>query len=293
MEQSEVYIGADIGGTKIMAGAVDRSGRIVTGPVSVPTIGDDRSEAIFNRIAETLDRMILETEGENVRAIGLGVTGPLDTVDGVILECPQLPTMHFFPLREKVEKRYGLPVIMDNDANALLLGESIWGAGRGHRIVLGYTLGTGLGCAIAVGGKLFTGTNGMAGEIWPSPDGEFTIEDTLSGRGVSGIFRTLTGLEKTAKSISEEARKGDANAIAAWKIFGRKMADAIAWGINTIDPGIVVLGGSIANSADLFYDAMMERLPAFICPVPAQKTRIVKALLGDNAGFMGAAALAM
>jgi glucokinase len=180
---------------------------------------------------------------------------------------------------------------MDNDANALILGESIWGAGKGYRTTLGFTLGTGLGCALVVDNELVTGANGMAGEIWLSPYNGGTIEDIVSGRGVSGIYHRLTGKWHNAKEISLLAYNEDENAVETWNIFGSTLAIALAWGINFTDPDIVILGGSIANSFNLYCNSMERVLKKFICPVPAEKTRVVKAALGDNAGFIGAAAL--
>jgi len=287
----DIVIGVDIGGTKIMAGAIDAGGKVVSEPVSVPTGGNDEKEIIFSRIAWCIESVIKNAEEGRIKGIGLGATGPLDIEKGLILECPQLPTMHFFPLKERVSGKFRMPVAMDNDANALLLGESIWGAGRGHRVVLGYTLGTGLGCALVIDNKLFTGTNGMACEIWPSPDGEAIIEETISGNGVSKIYSSLSGKLVSSAEVADLARRGDKYATETWNRFGTKMADAVAWGINFTDPGIVVLGGSIANSLDLFYDAMEARLRKFICPVPASRTKVVKAALGDHSGFIGAAAL--
>jgi glucokinase len=288
-----IIIGVDVGGTKIQAGAIDKDGTIVCNPVITDTIGSDKSENIFNRIAGSIE-LVINKSGllpSDIMGIGMGVTGPLDTESGTILECPQLPTMHFFPLRERIIERFRLPVVMDNDANALILGESVWGAGKGHRTALGFTLGTGLGCAIVSDRRLFTGTNGMAGEIWPSPYKEETIEDVVSGRGVTAIFQRLTNQTKTAKDISLLAKNGDINAIEAWNVFGNALGFAVAWGINMIDPGIVILGGSIANSFALFYDPMDKIVRKTVCPVPAGKTKIVKAALGDNAGFIGSAAL--
>jgi glucokinase len=131
----------------------------------------------------------------------------------------------------------------------------------------------------------------MAGEIWPSPHNDATIEDIVSGRGVSSTYNSLTNRLKTAKEIAHLAREGDPDAIETWNVFGRTLAFALAWGINMIDPDIVILGGSIANSIDLFYNQMDSFLRKHICPVPAVKTKVVKAALGDNAGFIGAAAL--
>lgn len=295
MESSHksVIIGVDVGGTKIRAGAIDQNGEIICEPVTSETGGNDNSEVILGRITGTIDCVLTNAglKSSDILGIGMGVTGPLDLATGTILECPQLPTMHFYPLKDKISGKYMLPVVMDNDANALLLGESVWGAGRGYRTTLGFTLGTGLGCAIVIDKKLFTGANGMAGEIWPSPDREGTIEDIVSGRGVSSIYQKLTGRMKTAKEISLLARVGDTAAIDSWNTFGKSLAFALSWCINLIDPDIVILGGSIANSSELFYDSMDRYLRPLICPVPASKTKVVIAELGDNAGFIGSAAL--
>src|ERR1035437_7261326 len=293
LSDKSIIIGVDVGGTKIQAGAIDPHGKILCEPVTIDTEGKDESEKIFARITDSIDKIIKNPvlKPADIIGIGMGVTGPLDTANGTILECPQLPTMHFYALKDKIYEKFRIPVFMDNDANALLLGESIWGAGKGYRTTLGFTLGTGLGCAIVIDNKLFTGANGMAGEIWPSPCKDGTIEDIVSGRGVSSTFFHLTNHVKTAKEISFLAREGDPDAIETWHIFGSTLAFALAWGINMIDPGIVILGGSIANSIDLHYDSMDNILRKSICPVPADKTRVVKAELGDNAGFIGAAAL--
>jgi glucokinase len=293
ISDNEIIIGVDIGGTKIRTGAVSHAGEILGKPVTTATGGNDDSDVIFKRITGSIETVINSTDLKSfdITGIGLGVTGPLDIETGRILECPQLPTMHFYPLWEKVREKFNLPVIMDNDANALLLGESIWGAGKGYRISLGFTLGTGLGCALVIDKKLYTGTNGMACEIWPSPDEGGTIEDSISGNGVSKAYHRLSNRSGSAMEISELAYNGDKKAIETWNIFGEKLAIALAWGINLTDPGIVIIGGSIANSFDLFYDSMINRLRKHICPVPAGKTPVVKAALGDNSGFIGAAAL--
>jgi glucokinase len=288
-----IIIGVDVGGTKIQAGAIDPVGKVLFDPVTVETGGNDESEKIFARITDSIDKIIKNPllKPADIIGIGMGVTGPLDTASGRILECPQLPTMHFYPLKAKIYEKFRIPVFMDNDANALLLGESIWGAGKDHQITLGFTLGTGLGCAIVINKKLFTGVNGMAGEIWLSPYKNGTIEDIVSGNGISSTYLRLSNKLKTAREISQLAISGDSDAIETWNIFGGALAFSMAWGINMVDPGIVILGGSIANSIGLFYDSMNNALRKFICPVPADKTKVVKAALGDRAGFIGAAAL--
>jgi glucokinase len=293
LSDKSIIIGVDVGGTKIQAGAIDPHGKILCEPVTIDTEAKDESEKIFARITDSIDKIIKNPvlKPADIIGIGMGVTGPLDTASGTILECPQLPTMHFYALKDKIYEKFRIPVFMDNDANALLLGESIWGAGKDYRTTLGFTLGTGLGCALIIDKKLFTGVNGMAGEIWPSPYKDGTIEDIVSGNGISSTYLSLSDKLKTAREISQLAIMGDSDAIETWNIFGGALAFALAWGINMVDPDIVILGGSIANSIDLFYDSMNKSLRKFICPVPADKTKVVKASLGDKSGFIGAAAL--
>jgi glucokinase len=288
-----IVIGVDLGGTKIMTGAVDTSGKIIGESFIIPTGGNDPKEMILERIYLSIDSVLKNNNLniENIAGIGIGSTGPLDAKNGIILECPQLPNMHYFPLKKAIQEKYNIPVYMNNDANALILGESILGAGKGNNIVLGFTLGTGLGCAIVIDGKLLMGATETAGEIWTSPYGKGIIEDVVSGSGVSKIYQKLTNKNLLAKEIADLARSNDNEAINAWQEFGRALAFAMAWSINLIDPDIIILGGSISSAIDLFGETMNSFLKKNICPVPASKIKIVQAELGNKAGYIGAACL--
>lgn len=288
-----IVIGVDLGGTKIMTGAIDTNGKIIGESFIVPTGGNDLKEMILERIYLSIDSVLKNNNLniENIVGIGIGSTGPIDAKNGIILECPQLPNMHYFPLKKAVQEKYNIPVYMNNDANALILGESIMGAGKGNNIVLGFTLGTGLGCAIVIDGKLLMGATETAGEIWISPYRNGIIEDVVSGSGVSKIYQKLTNKNLLAKEIADLARLNDNEAINAWQEFGRALAFAMAWSINLIDPDVVILGGSISNAIDLFGETMNSFLKKNICPVPASKIKIFQAELGNKAGYIGAACL--
>jgi glucokinase len=292
MDQKAI-IGVDVGGTKIMTGAITPEGKIIGKPFTIPTGGTDKKEAILGRIFESIDYTLKENNlsAQNVSGIGVGCTGPLDVKNGKILECPQLPDLHFYPLRDAIQDKYKIPVELNNDANALILGESLLGAGRGNNTVLGFTLGTGLGCAIVINKRLHLGSTESAGEVWISPYKNETIEDVVSGAGVSKLYHNLTGKKISSKEIAEIARAGNQEAIAVWKEFGKAVAFAMSWSVNLIDPDVVILGGSIANALDLFSESMEENLRKQICPVPAGKLIVVRAELGDYAGFIGAASL--
>jgi glucokinase len=288
-----IVIGVDLGGTKIMTGAVDINGKLIGESFIVPTGGNDPKEMILERIYLSIDSVLMNNNlnVDNVVGIGIGSTGPLDAKNGIILECPQLPNMHYFPLKKAVQDKYNVPVYMNNDANALILGESIMGAGKGNNIVLGFTLGTGLGCAIVIEGKLLMGATETAGEIWTSPYRRGIIEDVVSGSGVSKIYKKLTNKDLLAKEIADLARSNDNEAINTWTEFGRALAFAMAWSINLIDPDVVILGGSIASAMDIFGETMNSILKKNICSVPASKIKIVLAELGNKAGYIGAACL--
>ena len=291
--KQKIIVGVDVGGTKIMTGLTTPEGEVVGQPYKIATGGSDDKHAILDRIFCSIDSVITSNniKKEDIKGIGIGCTGPLDSKNGIILECPQLPALHFYPLGRAIEDKYGLPVVMNNDANCLILGESIWGAGKGENIVLGFTLGTGLGCALVINGKLQMGSTETAGEIWTSPYKDGIIEDYISGSGISNIYKKLTGINKSAVEISGLAKKGDINAAETWNIFGEALGFAISWCTNLIDPDIIILGGSISNSFALYQKPMEDKFRKFICPVPAAKTTIIKAGLGDYAGFIGAAAL--
>ena len=286
-------IGIDLGGTKIMTGIVDSSGNIVGNPARIPTGGGDKPEAIIARITGSVGSVLKDQDlrVEDVEGIGIGATGPLDIEKGLILECPQLPQMHFFPLRQTIQDHFRIPVLLNNDANCFAYGEALFGAAAGNENVLGFTLGTGLGCALIIGGKLINGSTGTAAEIWTSPYRSGIIEDYVSGMGVSGIYKSISGNFRSSRQIFDLAVLNDGDALQAWKEFGMHLAYPLAWSINLIDPQVVVLGGSITAAWSFFRDSMEENLRKWICPVPAKKTAVVLSKLGDYAGMIGAASL--
>ncbi len=278
-----------------MSGLMSAKGEILGKPYTIPTGGKDSEKAIINRIFNSIEKALSNARLRitDISGIGIGATGPLDMKEGLILECPFLPSLNYFPIRKTVRERFDIPVFLDNDANCFVLGECFFGAGREHEIVLGYTLGTGLGCATVINKKIFYGATQHACEVWPSPYRNETIEYFVSGRGISRMYSESGGEKKSALEIAQLARDGDKSAKKTWEQFGEHLAYAVSWGINTIDPDIVILGGSIANAMDLFAPAMERFLRKYLCPLPAEKTKVIKSQLGDHAGLTGAACLVL
>jgi glucokinase len=293
MADRGIIIGIDLGGTKVLSGVVTPGGEVAGNPVRLLTLGHEAAELVTGRIIQSVEEALAGAglALPEIRGIGIGATGPLDPVTGTILDCPQLPTLLNFPLKQTIEKYFNVPVLVNNDANCMVLGESCYGAGRGHNTVVGLTLGTGLGCAIVINRKIYDGSTGTAAEIWMSPYHDGTIEDFISGAGVSRIYKSLAGSDRSSLDIFNLAKDGDPFALKTWDEFGSHLAFPLAWVINMVDPDMVVIGGSIAAAFDFFSKAMEEKVRKWICPVPAEKTRIVRAELGDCAGFVGAACL--
>ena len=293
MDNNKIFIGIDLGGTKIMTGAINSDGKVLGLPVKVATEGNDTAENIMKRITDSVDKVIrdLNLTINDVNGIGIGSTGPLDIKTGQILECPQLPNMHFFNLADAVRGYFGVPIKINNDANCFMLGESIFGAASYIKSVAGFTLGTGIGCAIVHDKKIWNGFTGTAAEIWTSPYKDGIIEDFVSGAGVKKIYKTISGIEKSPVEIYKLACESNREALQTWNEFGEHLAVPLSWTINIVDPEVLVLGGSIMAAYPFFQNAMEEKLKKFICSLPAQKTKIVLAQLGDNAGFIGAACL--
>lgn len=293
MAAKDIIVGIDIGGTKIMTGAINAQGDMLCDPVQVPTRGSSSAEIIFNTIVTTVDQIVeqLDIEYADLQGIGIGCTGPLDVHKGIIMQCPQLPSMHFFPLKKSMKEHFGVPVDVNNDANCLIYGETKFGVGAGKKNVLGFTLGTGIGCAVILHGQIVNGSRSAAGEIWASPYGEGTIEDFISGVGVTRIYKEISGVEKSALEVGRQATLGDEQALMAWRQFGEHLSVPMAWSINLMDPEIVILGGSITNAYPHFQTTLHECLNARICPVPGQWPKVELASLGEHAGFIGAACL--
>jgi glucokinase len=289
----KIIIGVDLGGTKIMTGAITREGNVLGDPVQVPTGANDPADKIVKRITGSIEKTLsdLKLTLNDLAGIGIGSTGPVNSESGEILECPQLPNMHFFNIRETIKKHYHIPVRLNNDANCLIFGECVFGVAADKKNVVGFTLGTGIGCAVILNKKILNGSTGTAAEIWPSPYKSGIIEDYVSGSGVTRIYESISGNVETSLAIYNLALAGNKDALQTWNEFGVHLAVPIAWSVNLIDPEMVVIGGSIAAAYPFFKTTMEDNLRKWICPVPAGKTKVVPSKLGGYAGFIGAACL--
>jgi glucokinase len=306
-------IGVDIGGTKIAAGVVDEEGAILDTSM-VPT--PETAEGVIDAIADAVQAV---SAGYDVHAVGIGAAGYVDNKRATVLFAPNINWRHE-ALKDKVEQRVGLPVVVENDANAAAWGEYRFGAGQGYDDVVCITLGTGLGGGIIIGGKLHRGQFGVAGEfghIRVVPDGllcgcgsQGCWEQYASGRALVRYARQRAvatpenakillslgdGTPATieGKHISEAARAGDRVAIDSFRELARWAGAGLADLASLFDPSAFIVGGGVSDEGDLVLGPIRKSFRRWL--VGGQwrpHAQVLAAQLGGKAGLVGAADLA-
>jgi glucokinase len=290
------HLGIDLGGTNVKLVVLEREDggvpRAVAAAVA-PTSADAGPEAVARRMVEA-GCEIAATHGP-IATAGIGVPGLFDAASGRIVLFPNLPgSWPGFPLRDRMAEGLGLPVRIVNDARAFVLAEAAMGAGRGHRTIVGLTLGTGIGGGLIVDGRLVMGSTGTAGEV-----GHQTIDPDgpLCGCGNRGCAEVLaqagtiarTGGRATAEAVFEAAAASDPRAVAAVEGAARALGIAIANVVTLLVPDAVVLGGGMAEAGEVLLDPIRRVVREHTPLLPDEAVRIVTAELGPQAGAIGAA----
>ncbi|MGW1839289.1 ROK family glucokinase [Streptomyces sp. BBFR2] len=306
-------IGVDIGGTKIAAGVVDEEGSILDiRTVPTPQTADALTDAIADAVRSV-------GAAHRVEAVGIGAAGYVDDKRATVLFAPNIDWRHE-PLKDKVEQRVGLPVVVENDANAAAWGEYRFGAGAGHSDVICITLGTGLGGGIIIGNKLRRGRFGVAaefGHIRVVPDGllcgcgsQGCWEQYASGRALLRYARqravatpqdatvllglgdgTPEGIE--GRHVSEAARRGDPVAVDSFRELARWAGAGLADLASLFDPSAFIVGGGVSDEGELVLDPIRKSFRRWL--VGSQwrpHAQVLAAQLGGRAGLVGAADLA-
>ena len=287
----QVRAGVDIGGTKTRIGLVGDDGELIGLADKIPmqqcSTGDDLMRAIANGIKS----LVAETPGAVLRGVGVGAPGPLNDDHTQVMETPNTPAIQHYPLVPRLQVYFEVPVKMNNDANVFVLGEAIAGAGKGESLVYGITLGTGYGHGFVWDGRILSGAHGTATEYGLAPYNDGTFEDYVSGPALEKHYTRISGKQASGIQIFQLARDGDANALAAWSLLGTSIGHSLVYVNHLLDPGIIVIGGSLALGFDLFIDSLWEVVNAHLFENQKGKLRIEPALLGDAAPVIGAAAL--
>ena len=307
-------IGVDVGGTKVAAGVVDKQGHIVEKlKRATPSASPRRTaEVIAGAVNELLGR-------HEVDAVGIGAAGFVDEVRASVLFAPNL-AWRDEPLQKEVEARIGVPVVVENDANAAVWAETILGAARGHEHVMLIAVGTGIGAGIVINGQLYRGRWGIAGEpghYRVVPDGRLCgcgnrgcWEQYASGSALVAEAREFARRSPGAAvrllqlgrgrvegingpEITQAAHEGDAVALRCFEIVGGWLGQGLATLACILDPGCFVIGGGVSDAGDLLIGparaAFEDALPGSIYR-PRAEIRLAQ--LGADAGLIGAADLA-
>lgn len=309
-------IGIDIGGTKISMVIGDAKGRILARR-QIPTLKNRQVRACVQNLIQNLQLLIREAgiSKSKLRGIGIGIPGAVNSNKGIVPKSPHLQGWKNFPLRRVLNRHFGLPVAMTNDANAAVVGEKIFGAGRGKQHVIYMTVSTGIGGGLIAHDRLIEGKSFVAGEV-----GHMTIvpggnrcpcgqrgclEAYASGTAIAAdvrrkirqgegksFVRRLGGQPVTAKEIGLAARAGDRFALKIFEGAGKLLGIGIGNLLNLLNPEIVVLGGGVFKSAPrAHWQAMMRSVKKHAWPEAYHAVRIVRTSLGDNVGNLGALAL--
>jgi glucokinase len=289
-------IGVDVGGTKILAAVVAPDGAIELREER-PTDVSSR-DALMAELDGAVDKLRSKQE---VAALGFGIPSLIDQRRGRALSSVNLP-LQDVDLRDRMAERHGLPVAIDNDANAAAIGEWRAGAARGASNVVMLTLGTGVGGGLIVDGRPCRGATGAGAELGhvvveydgpPCPcGGRGHLESFASGKAADAVARGLYGPEADAHELVRRGRDGEGEAIAALSQIGRRLGAAIGSFVNTFEPELIVIGGGFAAAGELLLAAARELAAREALPELRDGIRIVPAELGVEAGVVGAGMLA-
>lgn len=271
-------LGIDIGGTSIVGGKIE-DGRIV-GQSKAGTRASEGGDVSLG----VLKSVVAELVDGQTRAIGVGVPSVVDRKTGIAYNVQNIAGWDEVDIRGILEREFGLPVFVDNDANCFAFGEKIFGKGRELSNFVGVTLGTGVGSGIISAGRLLPDANCGSGEFGEVRIGGVKFDDWCG----SHFFPDETGM--SGVELSALARKGDAKALKAFEEYGRRLSELIKLIVLVLDPEAVIFGGSIAKSFDFFGDAIRANLVDFPYPKSIEKLQILASDSNDS-GVLGAASL--
>ena len=271
-------IGIDLGATNVRAGLVGNS--------SIQHINANKIRS-SGSVQDVLDDIYAVTDplvGIDVKAIGIGVPGVVDTDEGIVYDVQYIPSWVEVPLKEKLQQRYQLPVFVNNDANCFALGEYHFGKGKGHKNMIGLTVGTGLGAGIIINRHLYSGPNCGAGEFGMVAYLDQVYEYYCSGQFFTNVHH-LDG-----EVVFTLAQQGSPQALALYAEMGMHLGHAIKMIMYTYDPVLIVLGGSVRFAYAYFQAAMWQQIKTFAFTKSVTRLTIAVSEL-ESSGILGAASL--
>jgi glucokinase len=295
-------LGIDIGGTKTIVGVADESGRLLAHK-RIETPGALGPDINIGMIGAACDEIVAGA-GVKIDAIGIGCGGPLDNETGALLQVPNLPGWEGIVLTDIFGKQFDAPAYIDNDATAACLGELKFGAGKGVDDFVYFTVSTGIGGGIVIGGKLYRGHGGNAAEFGHMkiiPDGGPTctcgdhgcLESLASGTSIARIAREKGLSHASAELVAKVAAEGDKAAQDVWFEAMHYLGIGVANVVNAFNPRLVIMGGGVTKAGDLFFDPIRKAVAERAMHPLAADVEVVPAANGDLTGLMGAIAVAI
>lgn len=319
LPESRTVLGFDIGGTKC-AVTLSRCGdEIEILEKSVFLTEKAGWKPVFALLEEHA-RALIDRTGLSPEAIGVSCGGPLSSKKGLILSPPNLIGWDEVPVTAHFSARFGLPVYLQNDANACAVAEWKYGAGRGAENMVFLTFGTGMGAGLILGGRLYAGTSDMAGEVGHlrlAPDGppgygkRGSFEGFCSGGGIAELARqsVLAALQRgervpfctsfsdlsslTAQSVARAADEGDALAASIYREVGRRLGEGLSLIADLLNPEVVVIGSIYARSSRLLKEEMLASLSREALPAALADLSVRPAALGERLGDVAAACVGL
>jgi glucokinase len=288
-------IGVDLGGTKILAGVIDRGGAVERS-IERPTPTGSEEELVA-----ALEDVVADLSGSTpVGALGFAVPSTIDQRRGVATSSVNIPIQNL-ALRDLMHERFGLPAGIENDANAAALAEWTLGAGRGSTDMVMLTLGTGVGGGVVTGGKLFRGWAELGHVVlefdgppcFGTCTGRGHVESLVSGSAANRVAEEVLGPGADAHQLVSRAREGEKDALDAMTKIGRYLGAAIGSFVNVFDAELFVIGGGFGSAAgDLIVGPAGEIVDREVLSPARGHVRIVPAKLGPEAGLVGAGLIA-
>lgn len=281
MTDNKKYIGVDLGGTKVLASRVNSSEIEASAHRFLPKDNGDE-----NQVIDLLKEVISELLNDDVTAIGIGLPSIVDAEKGIVYDVQNIPSWKEVHLVDILSTHFKLPVFINNDANCYALGEVYYGLGKNCKSLVGITLGTGLGGGIVYEGSLLKDATGAAGEFGVIPYLDKTLEEYCSGQFFTDHY-TVSG-----EVLAKRARKGDIEALQAFQEFGKHIGNAVKIIISTVDPMKIIIGGSVAQSNDLFESSMLDSIQDY--PFKRSRNNIkVEFSKTNNMAVLGASSLCL
>jgi glucokinase len=305
-ETAPLIAALDIGGTKIAGALVDPDGQLLVRALR-PTPAREDGATVMRAVDEVIAELRAAPQWPAAVAVGIGSAGPVDASVGTVSPV-NVPGWRDYPLVAGVtEAAGGLPVVLTGDGVAIAAAEHWLGAARGHDNAVCMVVSTGVGGGLVLGGRVYPGPTGNAGHIGhisvdldgdPCPCGSRgCVERIASGpniarRALESGWRPPAGAEPTAAAVADSARAGDPVALASFDRAAQALAAGIAATANLVELGIVVIGGGVAGAGPLLFDPLRAHLARYATLSFTSGMKVVPALLGTDAGLVGAAAAA-